>query len=71
MTQPAPGSRWAHKRDRRVVVVVRVIPSPTPGGEFIAYRFERTAGGMGRDRSTPIQSMGIEIWRSIFTRPAP
>lgn len=62
-------------RDRRVCVVVMFHEQTCQGrvveGGRVEYRYERTAGGMGRHRGTPVQSLELSIWRGIFTRPAP
>ena len=73
MSAPAPGSRWLHRRDKRVVQVVRIVNTAIHGEvqQSVDYRYERTVGGMGRDRTTPVQSMALETWRGIFNQPAP
>lgn len=72
---PAPGTRWLHKRDKsRVCVVVRVksvYNGGTANGVTVDYRYESTVGGMGSNRSTPVQSMDLSTWLGIFTLPAP
>lgn len=79
---PPEGSRWMHRRDRRVCVFERlrffvVLASPIAMAD---YRYEPTAGdapgrvrgrGNAKRSATPTQSMPFAEWREIFTRPAP
>lgn len=67
---PAPGSKWRHKRDRgRICQVVRVRDSDggiNSASLIVDYKYVRTVGGMGSNRTTPVQSMPLELWRRIF-----
>lgn len=82
-TAPPPGSRWLHRRDKRVAVFdglhFRASANDERAIAFATYHYELTSGGSpgrlrgrgnGKRSATPAQSMPFDVWRSLFTAPA-
>lgn len=74
VTEPDVGTKWAHCRGGRVCKVVgnRITHDKHNNTvRLVEYRYVRTAGGMGQNRTTPTQTMELSAWRGLFTKSVP
>ena len=62
---PRIGTKWKHRRGGRVCKVVNI--DAVIGKIIVEYRYVRTVGGMGQNRTTPPQRMSLLEWRGLFT----
>lgn len=73
-TPPDVGSFWIHRLGGRICKVVGNRITVDGGGkhiQLVEFKYRRTARGLGRNRSTPTQTMPLEQWRDLFTTQAP
>lgn len=66
---PEIGTKWKHRRGGRICKVVKI--NAVIGKIIVEYRYLQTAGGMGRNRTNPPQSMSLLEWRGLFTEQVP
>lgn len=71
--QPDVGSLWVHRSGGRICKVIGHRTTTDNGKRvpIVEFKYQRTAGGMGRSRTTPIQTMPLATWRELFTKQAP
>lgn len=68
---PAVGSRWVHRKCKRVVKVDNVRASLASGNYVVEYHYVRTKGTMSRTKTgaLPIQTMTLAQWQELFVEP--